>query len=52
MLKAMAFLELRRGNTPVSLTILEGLRLLDPSDGIGSCVVTALAAGIYMEPPI
>lgn len=45
-LKAMAFLELRRGNTPASLAILERLRLLDPGDGIGSSVVAALAAGI------
>jgi hypothetical protein len=45
-LKAMAFIELRRGNTPASVEILERLRLLDPSDGIGSSVVAALAAGI------
>lgn len=45
-LKAMAFLELRRGNTAASVEILEQLRLLDPSDGTGSSVVAALAAGI------
>jgi len=45
-LKAMAFIELRRGNTPASVAILERLKLLDPSDGIGSSVVAALAAGI------
>jgi hypothetical protein len=45
-LKGMAFIELRRGNTPASVEILEQLRLLDPSDGIGSSVVAALAAGI------
>jgi hypothetical protein len=45
-LKAMAFLELRRGNTPASVDILEQLKQLDPSDGIGSSVVAALAAGI------
>jgi hypothetical protein len=45
-LKAMAFIELRRGNTHASIEILEQLRLLDPSDGIGSSVVAALAAGI------
>ena len=45
-LKAMAFLELRRGNTPASVAILERLQQLDPSDGVGSSVVAALAAGI------
>jgi hypothetical protein len=45
-LKAMAFIELRRGNTPASVEILEQLRLLDPGDGVGSSVVAALAAGI------
>jgi predicted nucleic acid-binding protein len=45
-LKGMAFIELRRGNTAASVEILEQLRLLDPSDGIGSSVVAALAAGI------
>ncbi len=45
-LKAMAFIELRRGNTPASVEILEQLRVLDPSDGIGSSVVASLAAGI------
>jgi hypothetical protein len=45
-LKAMAFIELRRGNTSASVEILDQLRLLDPSDGIGSSVVAALAAGI------
>jgi hypothetical protein len=45
-LKAMAFLELRRGNTAASVEILDQLRRLDPSDGIGSSVVAALAAGI------
>lgn len=45
-LKAMAFIELRRGNTPASVAILEQLERLDPSDGIGSSVVASLAAGI------
>ncbi|MBW8370718.1 MAG: hypothetical protein K0M66_07075 [Thiobacillus sp.] len=45
-LKAMAFLELRRGNTAASVEILDQLRQLDPSDGIGSSVVASLAAGI------
>lgn len=45
-LKAMAFLELRRGNTAASVEILDQLRQLDPSDGTGSSVVVALAAGI------
>lgn len=45
-LKAMAFMELRRGNTPAAVEILEQLKRLDPSDGIGSSVVAALAAGI------
>lgn len=45
-LKAMAFIELRRGNTPASVAILERLKQLDPSDGIGSSVVASLAAGI------
>jgi len=45
-LKAMAFIELRRGNTPASVAILEQLKQLDPSDGIGSSVVASLAAGI------
>jgi hypothetical protein len=45
-LKAMAFIELRRGNTTASVEILEQLRRLDPSDGIGSSVIAALAAGI------
>jgi hypothetical protein len=45
-LKAMAFLELRRGNTAASVEILDQLRQLDPSDGIGGSVVAALAAGI------
>lgn len=45
-LKAMAFLELRRGNTAASVEILDQLQRLDPSDGTGSSVVAALAAGI------
>jgi hypothetical protein len=45
-LKAMAFLELRRGNTPAAIEILEQLKRLDPDDGIGSSVVASLAAGI------
>jgi hypothetical protein len=45
-LKAMAFIELRRGNTSAAVEILDQLRQLDPSDGIGSSVVAALAAGI------
>jgi hypothetical protein len=45
-LKAMAFIELRRGNTPASVEILGQLVWLDPSDGIGSSVVASLAAGI------
>lgn len=45
-LKAMAFIELRRGNTPASVEILDQLERLDPSDGIGSSVVASLAAGI------
>ncbi len=45
-LKAMAFMELRRGKTPAAVEILEQLKRLDPSDGIGSSVVAALAAGI------
>ncbi|MGO9446189.1 MAG: hypothetical protein ACLPXB_15645 [Thiobacillaceae bacterium] len=45
-LKAMAFLELRRGNGDSSAGMLERLRLLDPSDGTGSSVVAALAEGI------
>jgi hypothetical protein len=48
-LKAMAFIELRRGNTTASVAILEQLKRLDPSDGIGSSVVAALAAGIQLE---
>jgi len=45
-LKGMAYMELRRGNTPAAIEILEQLKRLDPSDGIGSSVVAALAAGI------
>lgn len=45
-LKAMAFLELRRGNTAASVEILDRLQRLDPSDGTGSSVVAALAAGL------
>ncbi len=45
-LKAMAFIELRRGNTSASVEILDQLERLDPSDGIGSSVVASLAAGI------
>ena len=44
--EARPFIELRRGDTPASDEILEQLKLLDPSDGIGSSVVSALAAGI------
>jgi hypothetical protein len=47
-LKGMAYIELRRGNTSASLEILERLERLDPSDGIGSSVVAALAAGIQI----
>lgn len=45
MLKALAFLELRRGNAPISVDILDKLLLLDPSDGAGASVVAALAGG-------
>lgn len=44
-----AFLKLRRGDTPASLAILERLQLPDRKDGIGSSVVKALAATIYIE---
>ena len=47
-LKGMAYIELRRGNTSASLEILERLERLDPSDGIGSSVVAALAAGVQV----
>jgi hypothetical protein len=43
---ALDMLALRRGNTPASVEILEQLRRLDPSDGIGGSEVAALAAGI------
>jgi hypothetical protein len=42
-LKAMAFLELRRGNDVVAGRHLAILRLLDPEDGTGVSVVSALA---------
>ena len=45
-LKALAFLELRRGNTAASLEILAQLERLDPGDGTGSSVVAALAAAV------
>lgn len=45
-LKAMAFLELPRGNTPAAIEILARLKRLDPDDGIGSSVVASLAAAI------
>ena len=45
-LKSMAFIELRRGNAPAALEILEQLKRLDPSDGTGGSVVASLAAGI------
>jgi hypothetical protein len=49
MLKAMAFLELRRGNESSATSMLERLEHLDPDDGMGSSVVAALAAGIHTE---
>ncbi len=45
-LKAMAFLELRRSNAEASVALLEKLKLLDPSDGIGGSVVAALAESL------
>jgi hypothetical protein len=45
-LKAMAFLELRRDNASASVELLEKLKLLDPEDGVGGSVVTALAEGV------
>ena len=45
-LKAMAFLELRRGDTAAALEILNQLERLDPADGTGGSVVAALAAAL------
>lgn len=45
-LKAMAFIELRRGRNDEAERLLERLARLDSSDGIGASVVAALAAGI------
>lgn len=45
-LKAMAFIELRRGRNDEADRLLERLTRLDSSDGIGASVVAALAAGI------
>jgi hypothetical protein len=45
-LKAMAFLDLRRSNAEASVALLEKLKLLDPSDGIGGSVVAALAESL------
>ena len=45
-LKAMAFIELRRGHGDEAERILDRLTGLDPGDGIGASVVAALAAGI------
>ena len=44
-LKAMAFIELRRGNGEQTEVILDALRRLDPGDGIGASVIAALAEG-------
>ncbi|MBI5936574.1 MAG: hypothetical protein HY850_01870 [Betaproteobacteria bacterium] len=45
-MKAMAFIELRRGHNDEAERILDSLTSLDPGDGIGASVVAALAAGI------
>lgn len=43
-LKALAFIELRRGHAKVSTRALAKLQALDPADGVGGSVVTALLA--------
>lgn len=45
-LKAMAFIELRRGNPEQTEVVLQALRRLDPGDGIGASVIAALADGV------
>jgi len=41
-LKALAFIELRRGNAEVSRSVLGHLQQLDPDDGVGHSVIAAL----------
>lgn len=44
-LKALSFIELKRGNREIALANLDHLARLDPSGGVGWPVVLALAAG-------
>ena len=44
-LKALSFIELKRGNREVALAHLARLALLDPSGGVGWPVILALAQG-------
>ena len=41
-LKAVAFIELRRGNEVASRAALSYLQALDPEDGVGASVIAAL----------
>lgn len=41
-LKAVAFIELRRGNRAPALALVQKLRELDPEDGVGYSVIDAL----------
>lgn len=41
-LKALAFIELRRGNPEASRHIVARLQVLDPEDGVGHSVIAAL----------
>ncbi len=47
-LKALAFIELRRGNEAASARTLAKLQELDPEDGVGGSVIAALLA--HREP--
>ena len=40
--KALSFIELRRGNPEASRHIVARLQVLDPEDGVGHSVISAL----------
>lgn len=41
-LKAMSFIELRRGNTEICRNLVKQLQVLDPEDGCGHSVIAAM----------
>jgi len=45
-LKALAFIELKRGNEDVALRHLDRLAVLDPTGSVGWTVIAELAQGV------